>query len=65
MGRRIGDNLITSQFAQVGVHQELNQANQQIEELTAEIKRLRASGQKSAEEKKVVELRSSLQSRCL
>ncbi|NJK51324.1 ParB/RepB/Spo0J family partition protein [Candidatus Gracilibacteria bacterium] len=62
MGRRIGDNLVSSQFAQIGVHQELNQANQKIEELTTEIERLKASGNKSAEEKKVVELHSSLQS---
>ncbi|WP_013335103.1 ParB/RepB/Spo0J family partition protein [Gloeothece verrucosa] len=60
MGRRIGDNIISSQFADVSLHQQLNQANQTIEELTAEIERLRGLEDKKAFENKVVELRSSL-----
>lgn len=60
MSRRVGDNLILNQFAEVSVHQELDRANEQIETLTAEIERLKQSGNKAAEEKKVLELQSSL-----
>ena len=60
MSRRVGDNLILNQFAEVSVHQELDRANEQIETLTAEIERLKRSGNKAAEEEKVLELQSSL-----
>jgi ParB family chromosome partitioning protein len=60
MSRRVGDNLILNQFAEVSVHQELDRANEQIETLTAEIERLKRSGNKAAEEEKVLELQNSL-----
>ena len=61
MGRSVGKNLIKNQFADVALHQKLDSAHRHIEELTAEIERLKALGDKQAEELKVVELRSSLE----
>lgn len=60
MSRRVGENLILNQFAEVSVHQELDRANEQIETLTAEIERLKRTGNKAAEEEKVLELQNSL-----
>lgn len=60
MGRRIAENLIANQFREIGVHQQLNQANQKIEELKREIEQLRQGGRKEAEQEKVVELHASL-----
>lgn len=61
MRRKAGGNVIQEQFAELGIHQELNRAKQTIDELTFEIQTLRSQGKKIQEEQKVIELRSTLQ----
>lgn len=61
MARKKAGSVIQEQFADLGVHQELNQAKLTIEELTAEIELLKQEGDKQQEEEKVNQLYSSLQ----
>ncbi len=62
MGRSVAKNLIANQFADVTVAQDLLAAQRQIKELTTEIESLKRMGNKAAEDDKIAELRSSLQS---
>ena len=61
MVRKAGANILQQQFAELGVHQQLNEAKLTIEQLTAEIELLKQQGNKKQEEEKVNELYSNLQ----
>ena len=61
MTRKAGANILQEQFAELGIHQELNEAKLTIDELTVEIERLKKQGNKEKEKEKVSELHSNLQ----